>query len=90
MCVCTQTTINEWDNNNVLVTGSSDGIVRIWGVLFTRSTPGDSRGQGRTGDSRGHTAEKWVKTLIVRARLTMFTSFERPDNKHPADITCVR
>ncbi|BFZ02583.1 hypothetical protein BsWGS_05621 [Bradybaena similaris] len=35
LCVCLSQ-MNEWDNQNVILTGSSDGVVRMWSVEYVQ------------------------------------------------------
>ncbi|QQP38080.1 WD repeat and FYVE domain-containing protein, partial [Caligus rogercresseyi] len=116
LCVaCSE--FREWDRENVIITGSSDGVVRMWSLDYVEVPvsrenspkktvkPSKRRQSQSTTDSSeggfvllgGDESSKppindgyiWKKDLILRAKLTMHTAFERPDNGDPAAVTAL-
>ncbi|CAB4066173.1 WDFY3 [Lepeophtheirus salmonis] len=114
LCV-TCSEYKEWDRENVIITGSSDGVVRMWSldyveVPFIKDSPKKQCRQSKlTTESnedfvlveeaglsiRGKATKIcndgyiWKKGLVLRAKLTMHTAFERPDNVDPAAVTAL-
>jgi hypothetical protein len=160
LCVaCSQ--MNEWDRENVIMTGSSDGVVRMWSTDLielpinpsssnpeeaetriesmsaalarkmssatqpqaeeksddssAEEDPYDKRlasgpshasdlpnedfvvvgiplsAATAAGDRHRHKSDgyMWKRQLVFRAKLTMHTAFERPDNVEPAAVTAL-
>ncbi|VDO70449.1 unnamed protein product [Heligmosomoides polygyrus] len=131
----TFSTMNEWDLDNVVVCGTSDGVVKIYSCVMVENDgsveaphiepQGNSssasvharldrvrrrlRVSGSQDTSEAHSPEpptsplasavqlraektecpKYVRVLMQRAALTVHTAFNRPDNTHPAPITCM-
>ena len=42
LCVCVSQ-FNEWDRENVIMTGSSDGVVRMWSVDYVEVPVAEAR-----------------------------------------------
>jgi WD40 repeat protein len=60
------TSIGWSPNDDRLVTGSSDGEVRLWSAVATGDT-GDTAGDtGRVGDTNGDTTNKWTCARVIR------------------------
>ncbi|VDM55522.1 unnamed protein product [Angiostrongylus costaricensis] len=137
----TFSTMNEWDSDNVVVCGTSDGVVKIYSCVMMENDgsveaphiepqlkPGASSSAsvharldrvrrrlkvgGSQDTSEAHSPEppaspkmstsydesegierpecpQYVRVLMQRAALTVHTAFNRPDNTHPAPITCL-
>ncbi len=45
----------EWDKDNVIITGSSDGVVRMWALEYVKASAGAFTGG-------------WVKSLVSESR----------------------
>lgn len=53
LCV-TFSTAREWDQQNVIITGSTDGVVRCWSIEYVQKPvekPGDSNDSSETKDN---------------------------------------
>lgn len=135
----TFSTMNEWDSDNVVVCGTSDGVVKIYSCVMVendgsveaphiepqvKSNSSSSASVharldrvrrrlkvgGSQDTSESHSPEppaspklavsfdeglgrsdcpQYVRVLMQRAALTVHTAFNRPDNTHPAPITCL-
>ncbi|ETN78724.1 hypothetical protein NECAME_10189 [Necator americanus] len=135
----TFSTVNEWDSDNVVVCGTSDGVVKIYSCVMVENDgsveephmePQVKQGtsssasvharldrvrrrlkvNGSQDTSEAHSPEpptspvasgtqmkntdrlicpQYVRVLLQRAALTVHTAFNRPDNTHPAPITCL-
>ncbi|EPB75242.1 hypothetical protein ANCCEY_05641 [Ancylostoma ceylanicum] len=135
----TFSTMNEWDSDNVVVCGTSDGVVKIYSCVMVENDgsveephmePQVKQGTsssasvharldrvrrrlkvgGSQDTSEAHSPEppnspvtqgslvkspdrlacpQYVRVLLQRAALTVHTAFNRPDNTHPAPITCL-
>ncbi|CAL1540510.1 unnamed protein product [Lymnaea stagnalis] len=58
LCVCLSQ-MNEWDNQNVVLTGSSDGVVRMWSVEYVqvpRDTAPATKGTAKDESSSPNSA----------------------------------
>ena len=101
LCVaCSQ--MNEWDRENVIMTGSSDGVVRMWSSdLVEVPAKKSSRAASEEGfvvvagdedvtePQNSADGYAWRRQLVYRGKLTMHTAFERPDNVEPAAVTAL-
>ncbi|XP_054886091.1 WD repeat- and FYVE domain-containing protein 4 [Poeciliopsis prolifica] len=84
---------HEWDSRNVIVTGCTDGIIRIWRTEYTRTQlPGPpeepmSPGQGqieRDGSASGR-GKGWRRCLVLCRELSRGQSVsQRRSNDSPA------
>ncbi|KJH49519.1 Beige/BEACH domain protein [Dictyocaulus viviparus] len=138
LCI-TFSTMNEWDSDNVVVCGTSDGVVKIYSCVMVENdgsveaphiepqlkpNPSSSatvharldRVRRRlkkcesqdTSEAQSpdpptspisstslvegidrSSCPQYVRVLMQRAALTAHTAFNRPDNTHPAPITCL-
>ncbi len=121
LCVTTSQ-MHEWNRENVIMTGSSDGVVRMWSIDFVEvaindqgaevpaSAPpppgsGSSEPEADGADEdfvvvgnrdfdakrRRHKSDGyvWKRKILFRAKLTMHTAYERPDNIEPAAVTAL-
>ncbi|KAK7077189.1 WD repeat and FYVE domain-containing protein 3 [Halocaridina rubra] len=53
LCVCFST-MYEWDSGNVIMTGSSDGVVRMWGVEYVQVPAADSSENSNSTGNNNH------------------------------------
>ena len=97
LCVtCSQ--MNEWDRENVIMTGSSDGVVRMWSLDLVEVAdkhepfvlvPNEEDDEAETDSGSNEDGYSWKRQLVFRAKLTMHTAFERSDNVEPAAVTAL-
>ncbi|XP_052898435.1 WD repeat and FYVE domain-containing protein 3-like [Anopheles moucheti] len=99
LCV-TFSSIREWDTKNVIITGSTDGVVRLWSIEFISKAPQHSAEELSTGASKVKPEVKdnnvqsletvhWERTLIFRTELTLHTAYDHKINTEPASITAL-
>nr|CDS28413.2 hypothetical transcript [Hymenolepis microstoma] len=83
-CVA-MSTLRDWDPGHVIVTGGSDGFVRMWGLDYVweelpDSTTSKTSSLSPTVEAFDQLAEKkWRRQLILRAELTVHTAFDRTE-----------
>ncbi|XP_053674040.1 WD repeat and FYVE domain-containing protein 3 [Anopheles nili] len=87
--------IREWDANNVIITGSTDGVVRMWSVEFVLHKKHNSTEQlsaflpehkdNNLQSVKGNV--QWERRLCFRVELTMHTAYDYKVNTEPASIT---
>ncbi|CAF1145110.1 unnamed protein product, partial [Brachionus calyciflorus] len=61
--------VNEWDNNNVILTGGTDGVVRMW-----------SLGYSQVSEEEETTLEQNEEKLIFKAQSTLDYSTMTPSS----------
>lgn len=78
--------MNEWDRENVIITGSSDGVVRMWSMDFVevsvselRPKPGENENDQR-GRDRDIEAELAQRKLSITAHLA--SKMKNPDENN--------
>eukprot|EP00108_Taenia_solium_P001272 TsM_001024900 transcript=TsM_001024900 gene=TsM_001024900 len=67
-CVA-MSTLRDWEPGHVVITGGSDGFVRMWGLDYVCEESPDST----------TSKMKWRRQLTLRADLTVHTAFDRSD-----------
>ncbi|VUZ46443.1 unnamed protein product, partial [Hymenolepis diminuta] len=83
-CV-TMSTLRDWDSGHVIITGGSDGFVRMWGLdyvweEFPDSTTSKASSLAPPTEAFDQPAEKkWRRQLTLRAELTVHTAFDRTE-----------
>ncbi|VDO03945.1 unnamed protein product [Rodentolepis nana] len=83
-CVA-MSTLRDWDPGHVIVTGGSDGFVRMWGLDYVWEELPDSTTSKTSSLSSPMEAfdqpaeKKWRRQLILRAELTVHTAFDRTE-----------
>ncbi|KAH9280985.1 WD repeat and FYVE domain-containing protein 3 [Echinococcus granulosus] len=82
-CVA-MSTLRDWDPGHVVVTGGSDGFVRMWGLDYVCEESPDSTTSKipcpSLTSSNDYAAQmKWRRQLTLRAHLTVHTAFDRSD-----------
>ncbi|XP_063969658.1 WD repeat and FYVE domain-containing protein 3-like isoform X2 [Lytechinus pictus] len=60
---CAMSELVEWDTLNVVITGSSDGVVRMWSVEYVQ-VPDGSNGRGENGTLQNTMVDAKEKTLV--------------------------
>eukprot|EP01137_Pigoraptor_chileana_P014773 Opistho-2@69840 len=80
---CTVSEGPEWNEDNIIVTGHQNGLVKIWSCDHFPKPIQES------DDSAGRKSGVWAYEIHFRAQLATHTAFERKENRLPASITCL-
>ncbi|KAJ8014052.1 hypothetical protein DPEC_G00036250 [Dallia pectoralis] len=88
---------NEWDSRNVLVSGSADGIVRIWRTEHNRTSadsPGESSSPGQPQtpsvvEEVSGQAQSWEKHLVLCCELNRSQTVSRRRYKNNPAATAL-
>ncbi|XP_049532447.1 WD repeat and FYVE domain-containing protein 3 isoform X2 [Anopheles darlingi] len=96
--------IKEWDDKNVIITGSTDGVVRMWSMEFRSTSSEEQRNKQSSLEcletdtkdahvkpmlSQKEIKKDWIRQLVLRVDLTMNTAYDRKTNAEPASITAL-
>ncbi|KAI8741991.1 WD repeat and FYVE domain-containing protein 3 isoform X1 [Biomphalaria glabrata] len=63
LCVCISQ-MNEWDNQNVILTGSTDGVVRMWSIEYVQ-VPKESNSVNKESTKEGNSSPKSSAPLPI-------------------------
>ncbi|XP_050072593.1 WD repeat and FYVE domain-containing protein 3 [Anopheles maculipalpis] len=99
LCV-TFSSIREWDTKNVIITGSTDGVVRLWSIEFSSKHSQLSaedlskKALNYKTDMKDNNEEslesaEWERKLVFRTELTLHTAYDHKNNVEPASITAL-
>ncbi|KAL5107634.1 WD repeat and FYVE domain-containing protein 3 [Taenia crassiceps] len=81
-CVA-MTTLRDWEPGHVVITGGSDGFVRMWGLDYVCEESPDSTTSKTPCPSLTSSNDfvklRWRRQLTLRADLTVHTAFDRSD-----------
>ncbi|XP_058056243.1 WD repeat and FYVE domain-containing protein 3 [Anopheles bellator] len=101
--LCTSfSSTKEWDTHNVIITGSTDGVVRMWSMDFVEDTKGTKENKDhkmtktKPGDDFSNSTQyygtdnnRWNRKLLLRKELTTHTAYDRKNNSEPASVTAL-
>ncbi|VDD74216.1 unnamed protein product [Mesocestoides corti] len=102
-CVA-MSTLCDWDPGHVIITGGSDGVVRLWGLDYVREeSPDSSTSKVRcythqrffpipnslVVSGENNEQKRWRRQLSLRADLTMHTAFDRSESSPSVPLMAI-
>ncbi|XP_074152220.1 WD repeat- and FYVE domain-containing protein 4 [Sminthopsis crassicaudata] len=86
---CYLTEAMDWDASNIIITGSRDGIVRIWKTEHVKTAVHGAGPEAPTMQSPGQKGNKWEKNLALCRELDINISLTGKSSKSNPAITAL-
>ncbi|XP_027715064.1 WD repeat- and FYVE domain-containing protein 4 isoform X3 [Vombatus ursinus] len=79
----------DWDASNIIITGSRDGIVRIWKTEHVKTSGHGAGPESQTMESPGQKGNKWEKNLTLCRELDINVTLTGKSSKNNPAITAL-
>ncbi|XP_043836803.1 LOW QUALITY PROTEIN: WD repeat- and FYVE domain-containing protein 4 [Dromiciops gliroides] len=79
----------DWDASNIIITGSRDGIVRIWKTEHVKTSGHGAEPESQTMESPGQKGNKWEKNLALCRELDINVALTGKSSKNSPAITAL-
>ncbi|XP_074089216.1 WD repeat- and FYVE domain-containing protein 4-like isoform X3 [Macrotis lagotis] len=79
----------DWESSNIIITGSWDGIVRIWKTENVRTSGPGAGPESHTMESPDHKGKKWEKNLALCRELDINIALTGKSSKNNPAITAL-